>query len=56
MLAACRWTYATAWSENTKAVEWKTEPPLAVGSRIVPCGSRADLRRLGEVLGRADGP
>jgi hypothetical protein len=25
---------ATAWNENIKAVEWKTEPPLAVGSRV----------------------
>jgi hypothetical protein len=25
---------ATAWYRNIKAVEWKTEPPLAVGSQI----------------------
>jgi uncharacterized membrane protein len=25
---------ATAWYENIKAVEWRTEPPLAVGTRL----------------------
>jgi uncharacterized membrane protein len=25
---------ATAWYENIKAVDWKSEPPLTVGSRI----------------------
>ena len=27
-------SHATEWYENIKAVEWRTEPPLAVGSRI----------------------
>ena len=26
--------HATAWYRNIKQVEWKSEPPLAVGSRI----------------------
>lgn len=26
---------ATSWYENIKDVEWRTEPPLAVGSRIL---------------------
>lgn len=25
---------ATAWYENIKAIEWKSEPPVSVGSRI----------------------
>ena len=25
---------ATAWYENIKAIEWKSDPPVAVGSRI----------------------
>jgi uncharacterized protein YndB with AHSA1/START domain len=25
---------ATAWYENIKAVEWRTEPPLAIGTRL----------------------
>ena len=27
-------THATAWYANIKAVEWKSEPPLRVGSRL----------------------
>ena len=34
---------ATAWYKNIKAVEWVTQPPLAVGSR---------LRFRAEFLGR----
>jgi Polyketide cyclase / dehydrase and lipid transport len=34
---------ATAWYENIKRVEWETDPPLAVGSRI---------RFLAQMLGR----
>jgi len=26
--------HATAWYENIKAIEWRTPPPLAVGSRV----------------------
>ena len=26
--------HTTEWYENIKAVEWKTEPPLRVGSRV----------------------
>ena len=31
---ACDPGNATAWYENIKAVEWKTAPPVGVGSRI----------------------
>jgi uncharacterized protein YndB with AHSA1/START domain len=31
---ACDPDTATEWYENIKAVEWRTQPPLAVGSRL----------------------
>jgi uncharacterized membrane protein len=36
---------ATAWYENIKAVEWETQPPAVVGSRI-----RFSARFLGRAL------
>src|SRR3954447_14547148 len=36
---------ATAWYKNIEAVEWETEPPLAVGSRL-----RFRARFLGRTL------
>ena len=59
---------ATAWYHNIKAVEWKTEPPLAVGSLTAFVaeflGRRLDLHlrgaraRPGErfVMSTAEGP
>jgi hypothetical protein len=59
---------ATRWYENIKSVEWKTAPPLAVGSRIAFAGQFLgrrlayiyEIRELvpGErlVMSTADGP
>jgi len=59
---------ATAWYKNIKTVEWKSEPPLAVGSRIAFVASflgrrlayTYEIRTLlpGErlVMSTADGP
>lgn len=31
---ACNPDHATAWYRNIKSVEWKTDPPLMVGTRL----------------------